>query len=258
MPPSDSTSPFRLDGKVALVTGGSKGLGRAMLHALGDAGAKVVVNYCNGREKAEATYESLRAKGIECALIRADVTKEDEVDRLVTETEKALGPVDILVPNATCDQPHEPVTDYPLDFYRAMLDFFVMSPVMLARRCVPGMKARRWGRIINIGSEVFQLGVPNFSAYVAAKGGQNGLSRSLATELAPFGICVNMISPGWIPVERHDTEPQEWKDGYLPTIPVGRWGVPEDLNGTLLYLASDASAFVVGQNIVVNGGRTVA
>jgi 3-oxoacyl-[acyl-carrier protein] reductase len=89
-------------------------------------------------------------------------------------------------------------------FYQAMLDFFVKSPFLLARACLPHMKQQRWGRIINIGSEVVQRGVPNFTAYVAAKGGQNGFHRSLATELAPFGITVNMISPGWIPVERHE------------------------------------------------------
>ena len=101
------------------------------------------------------------------------------------------------------------------------------------------------------------LGVPEFSAYVAAKGGQNGWTRSMARELAPFGITVNMISPGWIPVERHDKEPQEWKDAYLPTIPIGRWGIPEDLAGAVTFLASESSSFVTGQNLHVNGGLTL-
>ena len=97
-----------------------------------------------------------------------------------------------------------------------MLDYFVKSPFLLARAVLSHMKAQRWGRIINIGSEVFQIGRPNFSAYVAAKGGQNGWCRSMSTELMPFGITVNMISPGWIPVERHAHDPQEQKDAYVP------------------------------------------
>jgi 3-oxoacyl-[acyl-carrier protein] reductase len=119
------------------------------------------------------------------------------------------------------------------------------------------MKRRRWGRLINIGSEVFARGVPRFSAYVSAKGGQNGWTRSMAGELAPFGITVNMISPGWIPVERHEKDPQELKDGYRALIPAGRWGVPEDLSGAIVFFASGASSFVTGQTLHVNGGMTV-
>jgi 3-oxoacyl-[acyl-carrier protein] reductase len=120
------------------------------------------------------------------------------------------------------------------------------------------MKRQRWGRIINIGSEVVARGVPNFTAYVAAKGGQNGFHRSLATELAPWGITVNMVSPGWIPVERHAADPQSAKDAYLAHVPAQRWGVPEDVAAAVAFLASDAAAFVTGQNLHVNGGLTVA
>ena len=120
------------------------------------------------------------------------------------------------------------------------------------------MKEKGWGRIINIGSEVFQRGVPNFTAYVAAKGGQNGFTRSLATELAPFGITVNMVSPGWIPVERHAGDSPESKAAYLALIPAARWGVPSDVGGAVTFLASDAAGFVTGQNLCVNGGLTVA
>ena len=147
--------------------------------------------------------------------------------------------------------------DYDWAFYQSMIDFFIKSPFLLTRACLPHMKRQRWGRIINIGSEVVGRGVPNFTAYVAAKGGQNGFHRSLATELAPFGINVNMISPGWIPVERHATDPQSEKDAYRALIPAGRWGVPDDVGATAVFLASDAAAFVVGQNIAVNGGMTL-
>jgi 3-oxoacyl-[acyl-carrier protein] reductase len=118
------------------------------------------------------------------------------------------------------------------------------------------MKSRKHGRLINITSEVFHLGVHPFSAYVAAKGGQTGWSRSMAGELAPFGITVNMIAPGWIPVERHEKDPQEDKDAYLASIPMGRWGTPADVAWAATYFASDEASFVTGQTIAVNGGTT--
>lgn len=248
---------FSLEGRVALVTGSSKGLGRSMALALGQAGAKVALNYCHDQGKAESALEAFKAAGGQGMLVRGDMTNEGDVTRVHGEIASELGEVDVLVINATCDQPHKPIEEYDWEFYQKMLDFFIKSPYLLTRACLPGMKAKRFGRIINIGSEVFHLGVPNFSAYVAAKGGQNGWSRSMARELAPFGITVNMISPGWIPVERHEKEPQEWKDAYLPTIPVGRWGVPQDLASTLLYFASESSGFVTGQNVHVNGGMAL-
>ncbi|MDG1890481.1 MAG: SDR family oxidoreductase [Verrucomicrobiota bacterium] len=251
------TQRFSLDGKVALVTGSTKGLGHAMARALGQAGARVAMNYYNDEAKAMAAMAEFEAAGGEGILVRGDVTDETDVRAMVEKVKQELGPVDIAVMNATCDQPHKPIEDYSWDFYQSMLDFFIKSPFLVTRAILPEMKERQWGRIINIGSEVFHLGVPEFSAYVAAKGGQNGWSRSMARELAPFGITVNMISPGWIPVERHDKEPQEWKDAYLPTIPVGRWGVPQDLAGAVTFLASESSSFVTGQNLHVNGGLTL-
>jgi 3-oxoacyl-[acyl-carrier protein] reductase len=248
--------PFSLTGRVALVTGSSTGLGKALAFALGRAGAKVALNYANNTRRAERAFAEFKAAGFAGALFRASVVEEAEVNRLAADIAQQLGPVDILVANATPDQPHRPIEQYDWAFYQSMLDFFIKSPFLLTRACLPHMKAQRWGRIINIGSEVVARGVPNFSAYVAAKGGQNGWSRSMATELAPFGITVNMISPGWIPVERHEKDPQSEKDGYRAIIPANRWGVPEDLAGAVTFLASDEASFVIGQNLHVNGGIT--
>lgn len=255
--PQASFNPFSLTGRVALVTGSSTGLGKAMAIALGKAGAKVALNYANNTARARKAFAEFQALGLTGALFRADVTSEAEVAKLHRAIAKKLGPVDILVLNATCDQPHKPIEEYDWAFYQAMLDFFIKSPFLLTRACLPHMKAQRWGRIINIGSEVVARGVPNFTAYVAAKGGQNGFHRSLAGELAPHGITVNMIAPGWIPVERHEKDPQSEKDAYRALIPVNRWGVPADLDGAIVFLASDASAFITGQNLHVNGGMTV-
>ncbi|MFO0260658.1 MAG: SDR family NAD(P)-dependent oxidoreductase [Planctomycetota bacterium] len=247
---------FSLAGRTALVTGNSTGLGKAIGLALGLAGAKVPVNFANNRQRAEQTLAEYRAAGIETALVQADVTSESGVANLVRETESALGPIDILVLNATCEQPLKPFEQYDWAFYQLMLDFFLKSPFLLTQQVLPRWKKQKWGRIINITSEVFQLSVAPFSAYVAAKGAQVGWSRSMSRELAPHGITVNMVAPGWIPVERHEKDPQEVKDAYLATIPMKRWGDPNDVAQAVLYLASDEAAFVTGQTLCVNGGNS--
>jgi 3-oxoacyl-[acyl-carrier protein] reductase len=257
-PLPDGLRRFSLENRVALVTGSTTGLGLAMASALAASGARVALNYANNRERAERAFADFRSAGYEGALLRASVIDESEVNRLVHDVGSRLGPVDILVVNATPDQPQKPIEEYGWELYQTMLDYFIKSPFLLARAVLPHMKSQRWGRIINIGSENFQRGVPNFSAYVAAKGGQNGWTRSMSSELVPIGITVNMISPGWIPVERHRDDPQERKETYLSTIPAGRWGIPDDLAGVITFLASDSSSFVSGQNICVNGGVTVA
>ena len=229
-----------------------------MAGALGSAGATVAMNYAHNVKRAQHAFADFQNVGNRGKLYRANVIDESDVNRMTQQIADDLGPIDILVLNATPAQPQLPIEDYDWDFYQSMLDFFIKSPFLLSRAVLPHMKQQKWGRIINIGSEVFQIGRPNFSAYVAAKGGQNGWSRGMSTELAPFGITVNMISPGWIPVQRHEHDPQEDKDAYLATIPAGRWGVPEDLAGLVKLLASDASSFISGQNIAVNGGLTVA
>ena len=246
-----------LEGRVALVTGSTTGLGFAVARAMGHAGARVVLNFANNEARAATALEALRSVDIEATCIRASVIDEGEVDRLCSEAEAVFGPIDIAVFNATPAQPLMPIEDYDWAFYQSMLDFFVKSPFLLARAALPHMKAQRWGRIINIGSEVLHRGVGNFSAYVAAKGAQDGWTRSMATELAPWNITVNIVCPGWIPVERHEHDPQEMKDGYRELIPMGRWGVPSDVGGAVAFLASDAAGFITGQNIHVNGGMTV-
>jgi len=248
---------FSLAGKVALVTGSSTGLGKAMAFALGRAGAKVAFNYAHNGSRAEATFEAYRSEGLEGGLFRGDVVDEQDVPRLCRAIEKALGPIDILVVNATPAQPLKPIEEYDWAFHQSMLDFFVKSPYLLALATLPHMKRQRWGRIINITSEVFQRGAAPFSAYVAAKGAQCGWMRSMATELAPFGITSNAIAPGWIPVERHEHDPAEMKESYRQGVPMGEMGVPEDLDGAVVFLASGASRFVTGQTIHVNGGTTV-
>ncbi|MGI8602436.1 MAG: SDR family NAD(P)-dependent oxidoreductase [Verrucomicrobiales bacterium] len=247
---------FRLDGHVALVTGSSTGLGKGIALALARAGAKVAMNYYNNEARAEKAFAELKATNRECVLVRANVTDPSEVRRMADDVGEKLGPIDVLVPNATPEQPLLPIEEYGWDFYQSMVDFFIKSPYLLTRAVLPGMKVKGWGRIINICSEVFARGVAPFSAYVAAKGGQIGWSRSMATELAPFGITVNMVNPGWIPVQRHENDPPEMKEDYFATIPMRRWGTPQDVGEAVVYFASEEASFITGQTLLVNGGRT--
>lgn len=247
---------FSLQGRVALVTGSSTGLGLGTAQSLGQAGARVVVNYAHNAARAERALDQLRTAGVTCCLAAGSAVTAEGVEQMFAVAEREFGPVDIVVVNATPDQPQRPIERYDWDFYQEMIDYFIKSPYLLARRALPHMKAQQWGRIINITSEVYQKSVAPFSAYVAAKGGQVGWSRSMATELAPYGITVNMIAPGWIPTERHESDPQEMKDRYLASIPMRRWGEPQEVGDAAVYLASNEASFVTGQTLCVNGGNS--
>lgn len=247
-----------LQGKVALVTGSTTGLGLAIAKELGRRGASVALNFANNRVRAESAFESFRESGGQGGLYKANVTDAAAIAEMISKIKADMGEVDILVPNATPDQPELPIEEYSLSDYEAMLRFFIVSPFLLTQVVVAGMKAKRWGRIVNIGSEVVELGVPNFSAYVAAKGGQKAWTHSMSNELASFGITVNTVSPGWIPTERHVGASQHQLDGYLAKIPVGRWGTPEDVGIAVANFCSPTASFVSGQTVCVNGGHSLS
>jgi NAD(P)-dependent dehydrogenase (short-subunit alcohol dehydrogenase family) len=247
-----------LSGKTALVTGASRGLGEAMALKLAACGARTAVNYFGSPEKALRVVEAARKAGGAAEAFRADVRDEAEVNALVAQVRAKYGPIDILVINATGPQPFIKIEDLTWRHCLDMLEFFVKSPVLLTKAVLGSMKERRCGRIINIGSEVFERGVPEFSNYVSAKGAQLGLTRSWAMELAPWGITVNHVAPGWIPTERHVGDPQEAKDAYAAAVPMKHMGRPEDVAEAVAYLASDGAGFVTGQKISVNGGNTLS
>ena len=246
-----------LKNKVALVTGASRGLGAAMARKLGARGARVAVNYFGSPDKAQRVAEEIKRGGSDAQAFKADVRDEAEVERLVRETASRFGAVDILVVNATGPQPFIKLEELTWRACLDQLEFFVKSPMLLAKAVVGPMRQRRWGRIINIGSEVLERGVPEFSNYVSAKGAQLGLTRSWAMELARSGITVNLVAPGWIPTERHVNDPQEAKEAYAKAVPMGRMGEDKDIAEAVAFLASDAAKFITGQKISVNGGNTL-
>jgi 3-oxoacyl-[acyl-carrier protein] reductase len=243
--------------KVALVTGASRGLGAAIARGLAADGWAVAINDRSQDERAQRVVHDIRAAGGVAEAFDADITDEAAVTGLVTEVTDRLGPVEVLVVNATGPQPAVSIEDLSWQAHLDQLLFFVKSPTLLLRAVLPGMKDRHRGRVIQIGSDMFERALPGMSAYVAAKGAQLGLTRSWARELGPFGITVNYVAPGWIPVERHADSPAEDLRDYLAEVPLGQIGRPEDVAATVSFLASDAARFLTGERITVNGGHTI-
>jgi 3-oxoacyl-[acyl-carrier protein] reductase len=244
--------------RVALVTGSSRGLGAAIARRLARDGFAVAVNAKRGDTQAEDVARGIGDDGGTAKAFGADVTDEQQVAELAAAIGASLGPVGVLVLNATGPQPEGAVTEVTWTDHLDQLAFFVQSPVLLGRAILPGMQARRYGRIVHIDSEVASLPPPGRSAYATAKSAQIGLTRSWASELAPYGITVNTVAPGFIPVERHADVPDDVRRSYLASVPAGRMGTPEDIAHAVSFLASAGAGFITGQRIVVDGGRNLS
>ncbi|MFE0146158.1 SDR family NAD(P)-dependent oxidoreductase [Nonomuraea sp. NPDC059007] len=240
--------------RVALVTGSSRGLGSAIVRRLAEDGMAVAVNGPPGDTNAREVARAVR--GTADAFL-ADVTDERQVAELVTAVATTLGPIEVLVLNATGPQPEAPLTDVTWADHLAQLEFFVKSPVLLGRLVIEQMRARGFGRIIQIDSEVAHRPPPGRSAYATAKNAQIGLTLSWARELAPDGITVNTVAPGFIPVERHAGVPAEIRSTYRASVPAGRMGTADDVAHAVSFLASEGAGFITGQRIVVDGGRSL-
>jgi 3-oxoacyl-[acyl-carrier protein] reductase len=242
--------------RVALVTGSSRGLGHAIAERLARDGLAVAVN--DRRGEGEPVAAAIREGGGASAAFTADVTDAQAVTGLVDAIERELGPVDVLVLNATGRQPEAPLAAVGWRDHLDQLDFFVKSPVLLGRAVLPGMRERGWGRIVQVDSEVVDRPPPGRSAYAAAKAAQIGLTRAWARELAADGITVNTVGPGFVPVERHTDVPDAERDAYIASVPVGRFGTPAEIAHAVSFFAAEEAAFVTGQRLVVDGGRGLA
>ena len=244
--------------RTALVTGASRGLGSAIALELAEAGFRVAVNYYRSRGRAEDLCNRIRQTGGQAAPFQADARDEEQVCQLVKAVTEHMGPIDTLVVNATGPQPFLAIEEQTWQSYLDQLEFFVKSPLLLLKAVLPAMKENRFGRVIQIGSEVVEIGNPRFASYVAAKGAQLGQTRSWSRELAPFGITVNLVAPGWIPTERHaDATPEELEE-YRQLVPMKRMGEASDVAKIVAFLAGESAGFITGQRISINGGRTLA
>ncbi|MEW9554232.1 SDR family NAD(P)-dependent oxidoreductase [Nonomuraea sp. NPDC050783] len=238
---------------VALVTGASRGLGAVIARRLAADGFAVAVNFHRDADGAARVVAAIRAEGGTARAFPADVTDEGAVAELAERVAEGLGPAGVLVANATGPQPSVPFAELTWEDHLDQLRFFVKSPTLLVQALLPGMKERGGGRVIQIGSDIVDRRLPGMSAYIGAKAAQHALTEVWARELGPYGITVNVVAPGWIPVERHaGLDPA----GYLAEVPLGRMGTPEDIAAAVAFLASPGGAFVTGQRVTVNGGHT--
>jgi 3-oxoacyl-[acyl-carrier protein] reductase len=244
-------------GKVALVTGASRGLGATMARALAEEGWAIAVNYANDDVGATRVVSHIASLGQTAFAAKFSVTDKTELIDGLEHVRENLGPVDLIVNNATGPQPEMPIMEQSWETYLDQLKFFVKAPLDLLQAVLPDWRRRKSGRVINIGSEIAELGNPYFGNYASAKGAMLSMTRSWANELGPEGITVNLIAPGWIPVERHAAADQKSRNWYLERTPLGHFGRPEDIAAMVVFLASPKGDFITGQKIAVNGGRTV-
>jgi len=249
---------FDLSGRLALVTGGGSGLGFAVARGLAQAGARVVVN---GRTPArlEAAVEALRGDGLLAEAAAFDVADPDAVRAGMAELASRFGPIEILVNNAGV-QHRAPIEEFGDADWRRVMGTNLDAPFYLARAVVPAMKARGAGKIINIASIMSRLSRPTTVPYQVSKGGIAMLTRGLAVELAPHGIQVNAIAPGFFRTEMNEalTSNPDFDAWVKKRTPAGRWADPRELAGAAVFLASSAAAFVTGQVLYVDGGFTAA
>lgn len=255
-----SENMFSLEGKVALVTGAAYGIGFAMAEALAKAGAKIAFN-CRGQQHMDEALQAYKEKGIDVKGYICDVTDEKAVAEMVQDIEKTLGTVDILVNNAGIIK-RIPMCEMSADEFRQVIDIDLNAPFIMSKAVIPGMIKKGHGKIINICSMMSELGRETVSAYASAKGGLKMLTKNIAAEFGEYNIQCNGIGPGYIATPQTAPLREKQEDGsrhpfdkfIVDKTPAARWGNPEDLEGPTVFLASDASNFVNGHILYVDGG----
>ncbi|USA45327.1 SDR family oxidoreductase [Acinetobacter sp. C26M] len=244
-----------LQGKKVLVTGAARGLGRDFAQAIAESGAHVVMaDILSDLVQKEAT--TLQAQGLKVDAVTIDLANANSIEQAVQQAAEHLGGIDGLVNCAALatNVGGKSMMDYDEELWDRVMNINVKGTWLVTKACVPYLKESHTGKIINVASDTALWGAPNLIAYVASKGALTAMTRSMARELGPFNICINTLSPGLTLVEATAYVPQERHDLYVNGRAIQRQQLPQDLNGTALYLLSDLSSFVTGQNIPVNGG----
>ncbi|MBB6670480.1 SDR family NAD(P)-dependent oxidoreductase [Cohnella nanjingensis] len=246
-----------LAGKVVLVTGGSRGIGKAAAVQFANEGARVFITYANDSRMAAETVEEIRSQGSECHAIRMDLTDRDSIPQAISSIAGSSAGIDVLVNNAvTGDRKPVRIAEGSPDAWLAMIDHNLMSTYLVTRAVVPFMQKGAWGRMVHLSSDVAEDGMPGASSYAASKSGLHGFSRALAVELASANIFSNVVMPGLTLTERNTAE---FDPGLLTqfarAVPAKRLGTPEDVASTIVYLGSQANRFVNGEAIRVTGGK---
>jgi gluconate 5-dehydrogenase len=254
---SNTINKFSLSKKIALITGSSRGIGLIMAKGLANAGATVVVN-CRRKnvEKLCQIVEQLKGQGIKNVYgYSFDITKKDDISEQVQMIEKDLGPIDILVNNAGV-QRRGPLEEMEESTWREVIDTNLTGAFLTSQQVVRGMIKRKYGKIVNICSLMSEIGRDSISAYSASKGGLKMLTKNMAVEWAKYNIQVNGIGPGYFITDmtRSLVENKEFNQWIINRTPARRWGNPEELLGALIFLSSEASDFINGQIIYVDGG----
>ena len=248
---------FNLEGKNAFISGASRGLGRQFANALAKAGANVVIT-SRTLESLETTKQEIEALGRKCIEIEMEVLKEDSIVNAVKRAEAELGPISILVNNAGCNI-RKPALEVTWKDWETVVDTNLKGAFFLAKEIAKGMTERGYGRIVNIGSVTSVAGYAGLGPYGASRGGIKQLTMSLAHDWGDKGVTVNCLAPGWFKTEQNAKlfENSDWVSYIEERIPLGRVGRPDDLDGTCIFLSSDASAYVTGQTLLVDGGISV-
>jgi len=243
-----------LAGKVALVTGASRGIGAAAAVRLAQGGAAVVVNYHQNKDAAEKVLQQVTETGARAIVVQADVTRQDQVDTMVKMTERQLGPIDVLVNNAYFPFQVGPLHELTWESFHRAIEHELSAFYFCARACLPAMKEKKAGRIIVVSTRLAQQPLAKMGAYAAAKSALESMANTMAIELGPLGVAVNVVIPAFTLTDASLIMPETYRERVKDTRPLKKHLYPEDIAGAIAFLAGEEASMLTGSHILITGG----